>query len=87
LFVLATPCRQAVADFVERFAEARDVAVAEDREGSPEQKLLTPVDRNLLGEKMTHESLSYGQPDRIGADAHGLSFSASPANMRASEPA
>ena len=58
---------------VERFAHARHVAVAEDREHALEQPLLAAVDFDLLSAQEANHRLRGGQPDRF----HGADFPAS----------
>ena len=72
LLVVGAIGRQRVARGVERFADSRDIAVAEDREHALEQALLTAVGFDLLGAEEANHRLCGGQADRC----HGPEFPA-----------
>ena len=72
LFVVGAVGGESVARGVERFAHARHVAVAENREHALEQALFQAVDFDSLSAQEANHRLSGGQPDRC----HGADFPA-----------
>ena len=61
LLVLSAPRRQRVARLLERLAEARDVAVPEDREHAREQRHVAAVDDGSLGDQVADDGLGRGE--------------------------
>ena len=49
----------------ERLADARDVAVSEDREHAVEERLVAARTADLLGGEMPHQGLGHRQADRF----------------------
>ena len=56
--------RQAVAGLVQGLAQAGDVAMAEDRENTGEQRDFLAVDLGVLRHEKAHQRLGHGQADR-----------------------
>ena len=65
LLVLPADRRQLVARLVEREAEAGDVAVAEDREHTREERRLATVDHRPLGDQEADDRLRGRQSDGL----------------------
>ena len=61
LLVLAAPRRQLVARLLERLAEARHVAVPEDRVHAREQRHVAAVDDGSLGDQVADDGLGRGE--------------------------
>ncbi|CAM8870284.1 hypothetical protein NCH_04217 [Burkholderia pseudomallei] len=64
LLVVRAVGRQRVAVLMQRLAQARDVAVPEDREHAAEQRRVAVAGHDALRGQIAHERLRGGQPDR-----------------------
>ena len=65
LFVVRTMRRQYVAHAGQRFAEPRDVTVAEDREHARNQRHGRTVEHGLLGDEVSHQRLAHREAYRL----------------------
>ncbi len=65
LFVVRTMRRQDVAHAGQRFAESRDVAVAENREHARNQRHGRAVEHGLLGDEVSHQRLAHREAYRL----------------------
>jgi hypothetical protein len=61
LLILSSPCGQLVTRLVERFAQADDITVAENRKDAAEQRLLSVVDDDALRHQVLDERLRHGE--------------------------
>jgi hypothetical protein len=59
---------QPVGACVQRLADTRDIAVAEDRKGAAEERLLDTVDARMLLRQEFHQRLTHGEAPLLGHD-------------------